>query len=896
MSSKTLLTKDFQTKEKYVRRFNKKDVTTLLNNLQSKSAEKDVENAWREFFVTAYVKHKTDANDKYVMTSPEKVDGLLVGNNLVFALKLLLEFKQKTDLDKAYDRARVTAQCVHYMKLLSDNEGIRPNVICGADERKAFVLYAPNFYDYLNKSYNWGCWPSEAYKEDPELMKDLLVDKNLSVWVYDFDIAKPKQAYIHLQELLDEIDKLAQNSGDEYQVDITESNIAGMFAEFKRIVLNKPDQVSAREAVTIFMKLLIGDNKDYYLHPNVYNKLHLPSGKLIDVDGTGLKTFFKHFNRRLKPSEQDHLLAMSDRLIQDETRRRKGDFWTPTIWANEADKLLGDTFGKDYKDTAIVWDCAAGTKNLTRDFVYENLYTSTIYQSEIDLGEKYNPEAKESFQYDFLNDDVDLDPTNTPDPNEWKMPNSLFNALLAASKSGKKIIFYTNPPYGTANNLGKFGTSKAKMAKNKMNDYMKANGYGSASQQLYAQFFARIIKLVDDFKLTNVGIGFFTKPRFFAGGDYWHKFNDKFFNKFKFVKGVMFNAGEFSDTADTWPIVFATYDLKQNEESNDEIVQFNLEKSVWNSIKSQMEIVPVNKNNLVKKMRLVYKPNDLSSWIREPIPKKIPEFDGPYPQLGSAMDESKGKKPRGKLLDKSLGYMVFNSNNVGEGTTNRGVWVVTSSAYKANGFNVLPENFERAVIGFAARRCVKPTWYNDQDNYKAPNIPETEYDEFVGDSLIFTLFDNGESYQAAYRNWNNYSNLPQGHGKWANEWFWLSLDQVRDWADEYDQLEVYDDTRGDKNRYVYNFLSNRKLSVEAQNVLNIVNKIVEVSFSDRKATIAADDSLCLEAWDAGWFQIRQMIDMFPDGKTTELMRDFKEKFEILRQKLEKAVYAYDMLI
>ena len=63
MSSKTLLTKDFQTKEKYVRRFNKKDVTTLLNNLQSKSAEKDVENAWREFFVTAYVKHNKDAND-----------------------------------------------------------------------------------------------------------------------------------------------------------------------------------------------------------------------------------------------------------------------------------------------------------------------------------------------------------------------------------------------------------------------------------------------------------------------------------------------------------------------------------------------------------------------------------------------------------------------------------------------------------------------------------------------------------------------------------------------------------------------------------------------------------------------------------------------------------------
>ena len=45
MSFKTLLSKDFQTKEKRVKRFDKKDVTILLNNLRNKSAEKDVENA-----------------------------------------------------------------------------------------------------------------------------------------------------------------------------------------------------------------------------------------------------------------------------------------------------------------------------------------------------------------------------------------------------------------------------------------------------------------------------------------------------------------------------------------------------------------------------------------------------------------------------------------------------------------------------------------------------------------------------------------------------------------------------------------------------------------------------------------------------------------------------------
>ncbi|MDK6748086.1 hypothetical protein QP367_25070, partial [Citrobacter sp. UMB8248A] len=75
---------------------------------------------------------------------------------------------------------------------LSDNDRIRPNVICGADQSKAFVLYAPNFYDYLKHNYNWKCRPSDAYRQDPQLMMDLITDRNLSVWVYEFDYRKPK--------------------------------------------------------------------------------------------------------------------------------------------------------------------------------------------------------------------------------------------------------------------------------------------------------------------------------------------------------------------------------------------------------------------------------------------------------------------------------------------------------------------------------------------------------------------------------------------------------------------------------------------------------------------------------------------------------------------------------
>ena len=102
----------------------------------------------------------------------------------------------------------------------------------------------------------------------------------------------------------------------------------------------------------------------------------------------------------------DDLIANADRLINDDDRRKTGDFWTPLIWAKRADELLKDVIGKDYKDNALVWDCACGAKNLTRQFEYKHLYSSTLYQSELDLGRNYNI-GSPAFAYDFLNDDVD---------------------------------------------------------------------------------------------------------------------------------------------------------------------------------------------------------------------------------------------------------------------------------------------------------------------------------------------------------------------------------------------------------------------------------------------------------------------------------------------------------
>ncbi|HDG9307486.1 TPA: hypothetical protein PBW52_001808 [Staphylococcus aureus] len=89
--------------------------------------------------------------------------------------------------------------------------------------------------------------------------------------------------------------------------------------------------------------------------------------------------------------------------------------------------------------------------------MFDNLYCSTLYQEELNISNDYNQNPK-SFQYDFLNDDININPESNP--YEIKMPIELFESL----KQNKPFIFLANPPYATANNAGSKGTSKKSVA------------------------------------------------------------------------------------------------------------------------------------------------------------------------------------------------------------------------------------------------------------------------------------------------------------------------------------------------------------------------------------------------------------------------------------------------
>ena len=488
------------------------------------------------------------------------------------------------------------------------------------------------------------------------------------------------------------------------------------------------------------------------------------------------------------------------------------------------------------------------------------------------------------FAYNFLNDDVEKTIANTPNFGDWKLPNSLLNELTT---NNKPIVFFTNPPYGTTGLLKRNSLSKKDVGKTKINQYMKKQDYGRATQQLYAQFFARVIKMVDDFNLRDAYLAFFSNSRYFNGGEYWEKFNKHLFTTFELKKAILLPASEFNDTSKNWSITFAIYKLNPRPTFDFKNMAINLPIEVSKTDQSTTSIVQIG----TKTITPVYPERALSDWMKAPVKGKSYETysNGSYPHLSSAIKASKGKRPAGKLYKDAIGYLMNSANNVVEGTLNGGVWIINSTAYHKPGMNIMPENFERAIVNFSARRSITPNWINSQDNFKAPNTHSSLYQEYVADSLVFSLFDVASN-QASYRNpaWSNTGIK----GRFINQWFWLSRDYVLNVTKNCQQLSpVYQDLLNDDNRLIANKLAQTKLSKEAEDVLKFANLVWEDTLFKRPLLWNKYPKYYLQAWDAGWYQVKKINKIY----RSKHYADFQQAFSILRSKLAKNVYLLGML-
>jgi hypothetical protein len=394
------------------------------------------------------------------------------------------------------------------------------------------ALHVNDLIDYLDMDLDWKVAPSSAHTII-DLVLALMNDDKICPFVYnsdDFDDCVQK-----IKDLTDNVQR---------KVLVTDHNITEVFRYFDEKVLGK-SKLTTNERANLFVQMLVNKD-DNYLHPVKRRKTVVTKAfnEIAIVSRESFESFFGHFASSYSPSQKHKLAAVVDRIVEDTTRRKQGEFFTPAIWVDKAHEYIASVYGENWKEEYIVWDPAWGTGNLTRDYQFKELYVSTLNQSDIDTANQmgYNSEAVK-FQYDFLNDDYS------------KLPKGLRIAI----EEGRKIIVLMNPPYATVNDFKNIvndgGSSKNKVEDTKVKIEMNNEKMGLSVKNLYSQFIYRITKL------GKMNIAIFSKPLMFSGIDF-EIFRNKVLNNYTFEKGFIFKASEFDDVSTKWGVSFSILKIK----------------------------------------------------------------------------------------------------------------------------------------------------------------------------------------------------------------------------------------------------------------------------------------------------------------------------------------------
>ena len=806
---------------------------SLKLKLSKSINEKDVENIYRSEFI--------DKIENSKITSPHSVDGLLESKNI----RSLLEFKYNDTLKNKLSQCNVLTQCLYYLKKFEVNGDKLPTTIFVGDINECFAIHTNSIVKYLSSEIDWKIAPSEAHKRNPDLIQAMVNDVNILPFIYDVT------ENFCIKDVIEKIKDFSSNVIR--KVRVTKHNIVSIFDYFDKNVLTDKSKLNTNEKANLFIQIIINKNENY-LHPKKKNILITKSFGELQVNHNLFNSFFSHFEGDIySPKEKEGLTALVDRLVEDTTRRKQGFFSTPTTFVDLAHKYISETFGDDWKERFIVWDCAAGILQLTRDYKFKELYCSTLEQSDLDTANQmgYNSEATK-FQFDFLNDDDSI------------LPKGLQDAI----NSGKEMLFLINPPYKSTGNGSALKGSNSGIVKTETNKKMLNDKWGKSSQNLYAQFLYNIAKFQE--KNKNIKIGLFSPPLFLSGSSY-KKFREKFFTLFGFESGFLFEACHFNDVAKNWGISFMVFNNKLNNKKYIlDIVDYNKEFELEKT--SEKEIY--NTDNL----------ESCSDWVRNEI-KKIKTVENI--NLSTSLKINNNGKC--KITENSIGYIGLHGNNIAENPM--GVSMFSTAYSKNDGFSIIKENFLKVTSLFAARKLIKPNWINCKDEYLAPNESHPEYEQFSLDSIIYSLFNNS-SQQSSLRQ------VDYKDKKWniKNEFFFMSKKEIMELAESNHYDELYKDAKNGDERYIYTLLFGEqnlysKLSQDAKLVLDMATTLLKKSIKERKLISEQNPEYHLESFDCGYAQIKILLkEYFKDE-----FKEFRDAYKKLEENMRPKVYELEFL-
>lgn len=851
---------------------------------------------------------------------------------------LQLECKLDVDFNDKEERAKVLLQVAAYLRQIKDkevgylgdwNSNSIPRVVVLGSKINCLALPASLLYVYAGRIVNAKA-ASTAYKEQANslIISDILKDANIEVQSIVYNTADKDC----VKSLCNEIAKLGR--GLQITDDLSEATISKAFDFFDMYVLDTKfaKSLSSREKVSIFIGLFFSDEFEERKTrgASYYDKIFV-NGIEIKIDPDYYNKFkLLYSTRDYSRLEQKQITAITDRLIEDTDRRRRGDFYTPTVWVDEAHKLLDKNLGENWRDEYMVWDCAWGTGNLTRDYSFADLYCSTLNQEELNIGARYNKNAVK-FQYDFLNDDVEefeSIKTELKRPLMYKsgvnmdameqyinfaqildlycmaiekgfmtqedgqmaysrainilhstklyaMAPSLITGLLGGEngEDKKKLLFLINPPYATTGNIDMKGNKSAGLGYTKVNELME--NIGGAKQQLYAQFIYRI-QLIKQVFGVKCYMGLYCPTVIFTGKHFKQIRNGILNNGF--INGFYFQASEFANVADDWAINFSLWSYNGLGGNTYKLPALSIQ----------------NAEDADDNVRIVHKVIDekmLYSTEGHEVQKYIPANN--CKETTDVLTMSSGLCITDKIYKQpinTLATLFMDTPRVGY---NARFVTLINRRMKGNkiAISICEDNFSEAITVYAARKIITgkyANWTNNSDEYMIPNKENENYKQFEYDSIIYSLFND-------INNITSLRNIEDACGKnnIFNEFFWMSVKDIRTIAENtagadkvYDDLDMYG-----KERFVYKKLQTVTLSPDAQAVLDKATELVKSSFQYRAEFDRVHPEYHINTWDAGWYQIKGMLKQYD----SEGLKQFNELYKKLEDRMRPLVYELGFL-
>ena len=638
--------------------------SNFFEKISCSTQESQVQETYNEMFKSFFkintVDHKCQC-DGYIDTRFDDTD-----------ISMLIEYTYDIRMKDKIERARVIAQCVGYLHKFEESGITLPKLVFIGDINECCIIHTNELLKLLDiENVDWSVAQSSICDKNVDLVFNIA--KDISPWIYDVN------EDFKFQDVADKIIDLCNNVSR--KLHITEKNIEKVYNLFCNRVIKDKKKVQANDLVSTFIGIML-DSEHYYQHPRKKNIL-IANNKQVAINGDEFELFMQMHSTEYSPKEKRIMTAISDRLIDDTNRRNKGEFYTPTLFVDYAHMMIEKELGSHWKDNYIVWDCCCGTKNLTRDYQFKELYCSTLEQAELDISKNYNKEAT-SFQFDFLNDSLDDLKVKAP-------------GLIEAFELNKPICFFINPPYGTTTSFK--GLATVGVSRTAISNHIKL-------KEFIAQFLYRIYLLQSQFNITNVKICIFHQPKWLCGQNY-KNFRKVFFEKFEYLSGCMFRASEFANVSSSWGICF----------------------SIFNSCKSS--------DNSIFKHTLIESTPDYS--IKEVGDKLL------YNNDNHAFSVAKFVERNRKTSANVLAVLMCPGNDVqNNGAT---FINSNCSYNAGGSHFITESNYEDCVSVLAARNLISTNWVIDKDEYMQPNENAPEYKQYVKDAIVYTIFGNQKSYR-----------------------------------------------------------------------------------------------------------------------------------------------------